>query len=117
MSRQRFNQQHKEVLESFLLEIPGVVPGRMFGYPAYYFGRKLFACLYEDGVGIKVPQELAKELMGKEGIVPFEPMGKAKMREWIQINRKESSDYLRDQHIFHSSIEFVSSLLAGKRQA
>jgi len=89
----------------------------MFGYPAYYFGRKLFACLYEDGVGIKVPQELAKELMGKEGIVPFEPMGKAKMREWIQINRKESSDYLRDQHIFHSSIEFVSSLLAGKRQA
>jgi hypothetical protein len=109
MSKSRFNQQHREILDSFLLKIPGVVPGKMFGYPAYYMGKKLFACLYEEGVGIKVPEALASELNGKEGILHFQPMGRAKMREWIQINRKDSKEYLKDQDIFDSSIEFVSS--------
>ncbi len=116
MSKSRFNQQHKKILDSFLLKIPGVVPGKMFGYPAYYVGRKLFACLYEEGVGIKVPETLANELIGKKGIFNFQPMGRAKMREWIQINRRNSEDYLKDQDIFISSIEFVSSGLKAKKK-
>lgn len=90
--------------------MPGVVPGKMFGYPAYYVGKKLFACLYEEGIGIKVPEDLANSLIGKDGIISFKPMGKTKMREWIQINREKSSDYLDDEDIFKKSIRFVSSL-------
>ncbi len=30
-----FNQKHKEVLDSMLLEIPGVKAGKAFGYPGY----------------------------------------------------------------------------------
>ena len=86
----------------------------MFGYPAYYVNKKLFACLYEDGVGIKVPENLAKELVGEEGIIYFQPLGRRKMREWIQINRKHSEEYLKDLEIFEESIKFVSSL-AGKK--
>ena len=85
----------------------------MFGYPAYYVNKKLFACLYEDGVGIKVPENLAKELVGEEGIIYFQPLGRRKMREWIQINHENSIDYLKDKEIFDISIEFVSSI-AGK---
>jgi len=36
-------------------------------------------------------------------------MGK-KMREWIQINRNKTEDYLKDREIFDKSIEFVASL-------
>ena len=32
------------------------------------------------------------------------------MREWVQINRKKSEDYLKDQDIFEKSIEYVASL-------
>ncbi|MGZ7109162.1 MAG: hypothetical protein ACXVHW_09355, partial [Methanobacterium sp.] len=71
--------------------------GKMFGYPAYYVNKKLFACLYEDGVGIKVPEDNANELNGSEGITPFQPLGRRKMREWIQINREKSEDYLKDE--------------------
>ena len=109
-----FNPEHKKVLDSFLLEIPGVVPGKMFGYPAYYVGKKLFACLYEEGVGIKVPENMAQELVGKEGIIYFQPLGRRKMREWIQINRSNSTDYLEDQEIFKASIQFVSSFKKKK---
>ena len=94
----------------FLLNIPIVKPGKMFGYPAYYVGGKLFACVYEDIVGIKVPEAYANELLKRKEIVHFQPMGRRKMKEWIQINRNNSKDYLKDKEIFDASIEFVSSI-------
>ena len=55
MAKAEYNQKIKESLDSFLLVFTGVAAGKMFGYPAYYFGNRLFACVYEDGVGVKVP--------------------------------------------------------------
>jgi hypothetical protein len=60
----------------------------MFGYLAYYVNTKLFACIYEEGLGVKVPEGVANELIGKKGTVHVQPMGRAKMREWIQINQE-----------------------------
>lgn len=105
-----YNEAYKKILDSFLLSMPGVVAGKMFGYPAYYTHKKLFACLYEEGVGIKVPEELAQKLLKRKDIVPFQPLGKAKMREWIQINKEKPKDYLGDKTIFEKSIEFVMEL-------
>ncbi len=110
MGNAKFNVDHKRVLDSILLNTPGVVPGKMFGYPAYYINKKLFACVYDNGVGIKIPENKAKDLIGKKGIIHFQPLGRQKMREWIQINREKSEDYLKDQEIFDVSIKFVSSL-------
>lgn len=110
LSKVKYNAKHKEVLDSFLLNIPIVKPGKMFGYPTYYVGGKLFASVYEDAVCVKVPESLANELLKREEIVHFQPMGRRKMREWIQINRNNSEDYLKDQGIFDASVEFVSSI-------
>ena len=109
MVKTQYNLKHKKVLDSFLLDIPIVKPGKMFGHPAYYVGGKLFASLYMEGVCLKVPESLKNKLLKREDVVPFEPMGK-KMREWIQINRIKSEDYLKDREIFDMSIEFVASL-------
>jgi hypothetical protein len=108
MAKAEYNQKIKESLDSFLLEFPGVNPGKMFGYPAYYVGKKLFACVYEDGVGIKVSEDLAKDLIKSEGITYFQPLGRPRMKQWIQINRGEPEDYYKDIEIFKTSIEFVS---------
>jgi len=107
MSKAKYNQIIKETLDSFLLEFPEVTSGKMFGYPAYYAGKKLFACIYENGVGIKVPEDLAEELIKTEGIINFQPMGRAKMRQWIQINRQNPNDYLKDKEIFKASLDYV----------
>ena len=105
----QFNLKHKEVLDTFLLDIPFVKPGKMYGHPAYYIGGKLFASLYMEGVCVKVPEQIKEELLEKDGIVPFEPMGR-KMREWVQINRENSEDYLNYKDIFEKSVEYVASL-------
>ena len=109
MVKAQFNLKHKEVLDSFLLDIPIVNPGKMYGHPAYYVGGKLFSSLYMEGVCVKIPEQLKDDLLKRKEIIPFEPMGR-KMREWILINRNKSEDYLKDQDIFEKSIEFVASL-------
>jgi hypothetical protein len=116
MAKVNFNVEHKRILDEYLLKIPGVVSGKMFGYPAYYINRKLFACVYEKGIGVKIPEDKANELIGNEGIIHFQPLGRAKMREWIQINREKSEDYLNDQEIFDISIRFVSTLANKKKK-
>jgi hypothetical protein len=85
----------------------------MYGHPAYYIGGKLFVSLYMEGVCVKVPEEYKNELLKREGIIPFEPMGR-KMREWIQINREKSEDYLKDREIFEESIRYVASIAGIK---
>ena len=115
LSKRKYNVENKVILDSFLLLIPRVKPGKMFGYPAYYVGGKLFACVYEDTVGVKVPESLVKTLLTREEIVHFQPMGRRKMREWIQINRTNSQEYLNDKDIFEASIAYVSSLVKTTR--
>ena len=44
-----------------LLGLPGAKAGKMFGYEAYYVFGKMFACIYGDGVGIKVPEEYRQD--------------------------------------------------------
>ena len=113
MGKANYNPEIKKVLDSILLDIPFVVAGKMFGYLAYYINKKLFACIYEEGVGVKIPESMANKLIGEKGIVYFQPMGRRKMKEWIQINRANPEDYLKDIEIFKTSASFVASL--GKK--
>jgi len=110
MSKANFDPEVKKAVDSILLKNPSVVSGKMFGYPAYYINKKLFACIYEKGVGVKIPADVANQLIDKKGIVHFQPMGRARMKEWIQINRENPADYLKDVEIFETSMIFVESL-------
>lgn len=77
-----FNPEHKAVLDGLLLGHPLVRPGKMFGFPTYYAGRKLCICLCEAGVGIKLPEQSAPRLLQTDpNAIAFQPMGKPKMRE------------------------------------
>jgi hypothetical protein len=77
-----FTPEHKAVLDDLLLGHPLVRAGKMFGYSAYYVGKKLCICLYEQGVGVKLPvQPVARLLETDRNVVPFQPMGRPKMRE------------------------------------
>jgi hypothetical protein len=116
MDKRDFEIQRKAVLDCLLLGRFRVVAGKMFGYPAYYINRKLFACIYGKGVGVKIPAELAKELLSRQRVVPFQPWGKPQMREWVQINRPTAADYQNDIDIFRASIEFVRQLNNRERK-
>jgi len=101
------NPAIKAELDDLLLPLPGVTAGQMFGLPAYYAGGKLFACVYGDGVGVKVPAPLAQALLARNDVIPFQPMGRPKMREWVQINRAVPSDYRLDLETFEAALDFA----------
>ena len=103
-----FNPEHKAVLDNLLLGHPFVRPGKMFGFPAYCAGGKLCICLYEQGVGVKLPEQSAARLLQTDqNASPFQPMGKPKMREWVQINLSRSEDYRQYEAVFDESIRHV----------
>ena len=104
-----FNPGHKAVLDELLLDHPHIRSGKMFGFPSCYAGKKLCICLYQEGVGVKVPEQLAEKLLTSDpNTLPFQPMGKPKMREWVQINLTRSEDYRRYKSVFDESIRHVS---------
>ncbi len=106
-----FNPEHKAVLDDLLLGHPFVRPGKMFGFPAYYAGKKLCICLYEQGVAVKLPERSAAKLLETDGnIIPFRPLGKPKMREWVQINLSCSEDYGQYESVINESIRYVMAL-------
>jgi hypothetical protein len=103
-----YNSNHKIVLDDLLLGHPFVRAGKMFGFPAYFAGKKLCICLYEQGVGIKLPEQTATTLLAQDpNVIPFQPMGKPKMREWVQINLSISEDYRLYLPLFEESIRYV----------
>lgn len=108
-----YNSEHKIVIDKLLLDYPYVRSGKMFGYPAYYVVKKLAICLYEQGVGVKLPEQTVTKLLESDSnIVPFQPMGKPKMREWIQINLNNSKNYIQYIEVFEESIRYLMEIQA-----
>jgi hypothetical protein len=104
-----FNPDHKVVLDRMLLSDPRLRPGKMFGFPAYFVGKKLCICLYEQGVGVKLPVSTVARLLGSDpNVITFQPYGKAVMREWVQINLTDSEGYADYKTLFEESIDFVN---------
>lgn len=106
--KEKFSKNHKAILDALILKKANVKAGKMFGYPAYYAGKKLCICLYEEGVCVKVPETIASALLERDkNVIPFQPMGKPKMREWIQINLKDSGEYRNYEKVFQQSINYL----------
>lgn len=107
MNKVFFDGGIKIILDSLLLDFAFVRGGKMFGYPGYYLGKKLFACVYEDGVGLKLPLEQVNAVLDGKTYTPFIPMGRHVMKEWVYISRIAPEDYRLDLNLFSASIGFV----------
>jgi hypothetical protein len=108
MTTHSLDASHKAVLDSLLLSIRGVEAADMTGLPAYFVGKKMFACICNGGVGIRLPASEAANLQfSRADAAPFEPKGRPSTREWVQINRGNSADYAQDMPLFEASIAFV----------
>jgi hypothetical protein len=88
------NPHLQPILDDLLLAHPLVRASKMFGYPACYASKKLCACLYEGGVGFKLPAASAERLLREDPhVVPFQPFGRSRMRAWVHINLPDPEGY------------------------
>jgi hypothetical protein len=80
----------------------------MFGLPAWFVGKKLCVCLYEEGAGIKLPLKTVSRLLETDNhFIPFQPYGKAVMREWVQLNLAAAEDYRAYGAVFDEAVQFL----------
>ena len=78
-----FRADLQAFLAEFIAQHRGLRIGRMFGLPAGYAGRKLFVCLIEDGMIVKLPEDIAKEEVRSGRATAFRRQGKPS-RSWIK---------------------------------
>ena len=98
----------KEHLDALLLALPGVEARKIKGLDAYFTSDKMFACVGDRGLGLRVPVAMATELQfSRDGIGPFSPGGVASTREWIQIERENPADHARDMELVQAAIDYV----------
>jgi hypothetical protein len=98
----------KSQIDAVLLKLPGVSTKKINNLDAYFVSDRMFACISGQGVGLRLPASMARELQfSRQDVVPFQPGGSASTREWIQIDRADAADYEKDLELFKASLEFV----------
>ena len=104
-----FDAAQKQVLDEMLLKLPGARAGKMFGFPGYWTGGRLFACLFGPGVGFKLPPARASAMLKKPGFAPFTPRGRV-MAAWVMVTPKRAGNLRRLESLFRESLDYVSGL-------
>ena len=95
-------------IDAVLLKLPGVSTRKLKGLHAYFVSDRMFACISGNGVGLRLPVTVARELhFSRDNVVPFQPAGLGATKEWIQIDRADAADYEKDLELFRQSLEFV----------
>jgi hypothetical protein len=95
-------------VDAVLLKLPGVTTRKIKGLHAYFVSDRMFACISGNGVGLRLPVAVARELhFSRDNVVPFQPAGLPATKEWIQIDRADAADYEKDLELFRQSLEFV----------
>jgi len=95
-------------IDAVLLKLPGVSTRKIKGLHAYFVSDRMFACISGNGVGLRLPVALAREVhFSRDNVVPFQPAGLSATKEWIQIDRADAADYEKDLDLFRQALEFV----------
>jgi hypothetical protein len=115
MGSLNYNPEQKVTLDRLLLDHPEVSAGVVFGLPCYKVNGMVFATLYGEGVGIKLPEARVRELLEQPGVVPFRPFGRNRSKEFVQINHENSEDYQHDHSLFEEAMCYVASRSAGQK--
>jgi len=98
----------KEHLDALLLKLPGVSARKIGGVDAYVVGDKMFACVGDKGLGLRLPVAVATELQFScEYVGPYSPGGMATTREWVQIARNDPADFSKDMDLVQQALEYV----------
>ena len=95
-------------IDAVLLKLPGVSTRKIKGLHAYFVSDRMFACISGNGVGLRLPVTVARELhFSRNDVVLFQPAGLPATKEWIQIDHADAADYEKDLEVFKQSLEFV----------
>ena len=105
-----YNPEHKAVLDEILLGYPLVPPARCSAFPRITPGKSSASACMKTGSVSSSPRRLRPGCSTPIRTRSHsKPMGKARMREWVQINVARSEDYRGYRPLFEESIQYLLS--------
>lgn len=107
--KQKYRDDVLAAVSALLAERPEATPRKMFGHPGFAVGGKMFACLYDDGVAVKLPEATAQAAIGRLEVEAFRPYGTS-MREWVLIAHDDLGAYAGDVDLFEAAIAYVAGI-------
>ena len=84
-----FRSELRPFLDEFTEHHRGVRPGQMFGLPAIYVGRRLVACLIEEGVIVRLPDAAARREVRAKRAVSYSFRGKP-LGTWVMYTPRSA---------------------------
>ena len=109
MANKKYSLENQRVLDEILLDEIGITRGIVFGLACYKIDGQVFATLYEQGVGIKLPANRAEELKAMPHISEFRPYNKRRGKHFVQINRDTAIEFQQDRDLLLESAVYVAS--------
>ena len=98
----------KEQIDALLLKLPGVGARKVSNLDAYFIADKMFACVGDKGLGLRLPANVATELQFScQYVKAYAPGGVASTREWVQVEFDSPEDLAKDMELVQQSLEFV----------
>ncbi len=96
----------EEWADAFFLGDPRFAKRQTFGCPSYYVGKKMFAFLYEDGLGIKLDPDSvrAKVEANPDAYRHFNP-GDGVMKNWLIVVRPDARDYDDERPLIEHALD------------
>jgi hypothetical protein len=94
----------------------------MFGLPAGYVGRRLFTCLMEDGIIVRLPNDVARRETGARRATAYSQRGHA-MGSWVMYRPRDGAGARRlvpvlevaARHIAERQVEDMTGIKLRKR--
>lgn len=108
-----YREEVLKTLVELLKDFEDVSRGNMFGFPSFRASGQTFSCVYQRGISLKLPEAAAEATLQAPGISPFVPFGRARMRQWIYIERENARALREDFPLIQASILYVRSLGGG----
>jgi len=100
--------ERKKQVDEVLLKLSGVKAKKVAGLDGYFVNDRMFACISGEGVGLRLPVAVARELQFSRGnVVAFQPAGLTSTKEWVQIDRADAAEYEKDLELFQAALDFV----------
>ena len=100
-----------DVLDDVLGPAPTVEPRMMFGHHCFSVAGKVFACVVDGSIALKLPPAVINSL-DDVAITPFAPGGQ-RMGGWVAIHRRSAIEYEQDTELIETALVYMSQIAAG----
>jgi hypothetical protein len=101
-----FRVELQALFDEFAEHHRGVRLGRMFGLPAIFAGRRLVACLMEDGLIVRLPADMARREI-EERAEPFSRKGRP-LDSWVMYRPRTIVDARRLSPVLEVAARYVA---------